>query len=70
MDSLAAERIRAVATAPPLQRRTTAAPLTSKLEIADSTDQRRPRHGYRIRDVDARSGSMLHLTQRTYAMVL
>jgi glucose-1-phosphate adenylyltransferase len=35
-----------------------------------STDQHRPGHGYRIRDVEARSNSMQHLTQRTYAMVL
>ena len=35
-----------------------------------STDQHRPVQGYRIRDVEARSSSMLHLTQRTYAMVL
>ena len=35
-----------------------------------STDQHRPGHGYRIRDVEARSNSMLHLTQRTCAMVL
>ena len=35
-----------------------------------STDQHRPGHGYRIRDIEARSNSMLHLTQRTYAMVL
>ena len=37
-----------------------------------STDQHRPGHGYRyrIRDVEARSNSMRHLTQRTCAMVL
>ena len=35
-----------------------------------STDQHRPGQGYRIRDVEARSNSMLHLTRRTYAMVL
>jgi glucose-1-phosphate adenylyltransferase len=35
-----------------------------------STDQRRPGYGYRLRDVEARNNSLLHLTQRTYAMVL
>ena len=34
-----------------------------------STDQHHPGHGYRIRDVESYS-SLLHLTQRTYAMVL
>jgi glucose-1-phosphate adenylyltransferase len=35
-----------------------------------STDQHRPAHGYRLRDAESRSNSLLHLTQRTYAMVL
>jgi glucose-1-phosphate adenylyltransferase len=35
-----------------------------------STDLHRPAHGYRLRDAESRSNSLLHLTQRTYAMVL
>lgn len=35
-----------------------------------STDPHRPGQGYRSRDIEARSNSMLHLTQRTFAMVL
>jgi glucose-1-phosphate adenylyltransferase len=35
-----------------------------------STDQHRPGHGYRLRDAESRNNGLLHLTQRTYAMVL
>jgi glucose-1-phosphate adenylyltransferase len=35
-----------------------------------SPDQPRPGHGYRRRDLEGRDSNLLHLTQRTYAMVL
>jgi glucose-1-phosphate adenylyltransferase len=35
-----------------------------------STDQHRTGHGYRLRGAESRDNGLLHLTQRTYAMVL